>query len=99
MRRVKLTEGFRQGVRDSMPLLLPTGALGASFGVLTTSLGWGTAAPIAASILIFSGSAQFALASVLAAGGTVPAALGSAALVNARFVPLGLALAPALRGG
>ena len=43
------------GVRAGLPLLLPTLALGVSFGVLARPV-MGPAAPIAMSILVFSGS-------------------------------------------
>jgi predicted branched-subunit amino acid permease len=52
-----------------------------------------------ASLVIFSGSAQFTLASTLGGGGGVITAVAAAALINARFVPMSLAIAPSLRGG
>lgn len=91
--------GYRAGARAGLPLVLPTLVVGASFGVLARSLGWGTVAPIVCSLVVFAGSAQFALASVLGAGGSVLAAVVAAALVNSRFGPMGLAVAPGLRGG
>jgi predicted branched-subunit amino acid permease len=47
----------------------------------------------------FSGSAQFAVAAVLGAGGSALAAIVAAALLNARFGPMGVAVAPYLKGG
>src|SRR3954464_4494879 len=79
--------------------MLPTFAIGLSFGVLAVSLHWDPAAPIVMSIVVFSGSAQFASTSVLGDGGTVLAAVAGAALVNARFLPMGIAAAPAFKGG
>jgi 4-azaleucine resistance transporter AzlC len=67
--------------------------------VLARTLGWGVVAPIVASIVVFSGSAQFAIANVLGVGGTAAAAIVAAILVNARFAPMGVALASTLRGG
>jgi 4-azaleucine resistance transporter AzlC len=90
---------YRAGARAGLVLTIPTLALGITFGLLARSLGWGIVAPIAFSGLAFSGSAQFAVASVLGAGGTVVAALVAAVLVNARFAAMGVAVAPALRGG
>lgn len=90
---------LRDGARAAAPLVLPTFALGVSFGVLARSLGWGAVAPIVMSLVVFSGSAQFAAASVLAAGGGAVAAVASAALISARFLPIGLAIGPFLRGG
>ena len=86
------------GVRAGLPLLLPTLALGVSFGVLARPV-MGPAAPIAMSILVFSGAAQFAALSVLAAGGGALAAITAGMLLNARWLPMGFAIGPSLRGG
>ena len=91
--------GYRAGVRAGLPFAVPTLVLGISFGVLARSLGWGTVAPVVMSILVFSGSAQFAVAAILDEGGGALAALLAAVLVNARFGPMGVALGPALKGG
>ena len=90
---------YLAGVRAGLVLTLPTLAIGVTFGILARSLEWGVLAPIAFSALAFSGSAQFAVASVLGAGGTVVAATVAAVLVNARFAAMGIAVAPALKGG
>ncbi len=90
---------YLAGVRAGLVLTVPTLALGITFGILARSLGWGVLAPIAFSVLAFSGSAQFAVASVLGAGGTAVAAILAAVLVNARFLAMGVAVAPALKGG
>jgi predicted branched-subunit amino acid permease len=86
------------GMRAGLPLLLPTLALGVSFGVLARPV-MGPAAPIAMSILVFSGAAQFAALSVLAAGGGALAAITAGMLMNARWLPMGFAIGPSLRGG
>jgi 4-azaleucine resistance transporter AzlC len=93
------TSTYRDGIRAGLPFALPTAAIGVSFGVLARSLGWDLPAPIVMSLIVYSGSAQFAASSVLGGGGSVFAAVLAAALVNARFVPLGIAVAPSLRGG
>jgi branched chain amino acid efflux pump len=90
---------LRAGVRAGLPFALPVFAIGISFGVLTQSLHWGTAAPIVMSAIVYSGSAQFASASVLGDGGTVLAAVLAAAMVNARFLPMGISAATSLKGG
>ena len=51
------------------------------------------------SALLFAGSAQFAATAVLAAGGGAAAAIAAGILLNLRYVPMGIALAPSLRGG
>jgi predicted branched-subunit amino acid permease len=90
---------FRDGVRAGLPLLLPVAIVGVSFGVVARSLDWGVVAPIVMSIIVYSGSAQFASIGVLAAGGGAGAAIGAATLANLRFLPLGLIAAPGTRGG
>jgi 4-azaleucine resistance transporter AzlC len=90
---------YLAGARASVPFALATLVLGISFGVLARSLGWGIVAPIAFSVIAFSGSAQFAVAAVLGAGGSVIAAILAAVLLNARFGPMGVAVAPYLKGG
>jgi predicted branched-subunit amino acid permease len=59
----------------------------------------GDAAPIVMSALMFAGSAQFAALAVLAADGSVAAAVGAGILLNLRYLPMGIALAPSLHGG
>jgi predicted branched-subunit amino acid permease len=73
-------------------------AFGLTFGVLSRDAGLGTVAAVVFSATTFAGSAQFAAASVLSAGGTLAAAIAAAVLLNARYLPIGLSVAPALRG-
>src|ERR687886_279839 len=87
------------GARAGLPFALATFVLGVSFGVLARSLGWGIVAPIVFSLITFSGSAQFAVAAVLGAGGGAVAAIVAAVLLNSRFLPMGIAVAPFLKGG
>jgi 4-azaleucine resistance transporter AzlC len=89
---------IRAGVRIALPIVLPTVALGVSFGIVARPI-MGPVAPIAMSILVFSGGAQFAALSVLQGGGTVLAAVGAGMLMNARWLPMSFAMTPSLRGG
>ena len=90
---------YLAGARAAIPFALATFVLGVSFGVLARSLGWETVAPIVFSVIVFSGSAQFAVAAVLGDGGGAFAVVVAAVLLNARFGPMGLAIAPFLKGG
>lgn len=92
-------ERYLAGARAAVPYALATAVLGISFGMLARSLGWGVVAPIVFSVIAYSGSAQFAVAAVLGAGGGVFAAIVAAVLLNARFLPMGVAVAPFLKGG
>jgi len=88
---------LRTGVRAGLPVALATFVLGISFGVLAQPV-MGSIAPVVMSIVVFSGAAQFAALSVLAAGAGPAAAIVAAMLMNARFLPMGLAVGPALSG-
>ncbi len=92
--RGELERGFRAGVPFAVAALM----LAISFGVLAEPL-MGKAAPIVMSISVFAGSAQFASTAVLNAGGGAVAAIAAGLLLNLRYVPMGIALAPSLRGG
>jgi 4-azaleucine resistance transporter AzlC len=87
------------GVRAAAPYALAGFVLSLSFGVLAREAGMPPVAAIAMSAIVFAGSAQFAAVSIIASGGTLGAAVGAAALVNSRFLPMGAALAPSLPGG
>jgi 4-azaleucine resistance transporter AzlC len=89
----------RDGARAAAPLALAVLAFGATFGVLAEAAGLGGLAAVVMSATTFAGSAQFAAASVLSAGGTVAAAVSAALLLNGRYVPIALSVAPELRGG
>lgn len=69
---------------------------GVSFGVLATTAGLSVAQACAMSVLVFTGASQFAVIGVLGAGGSLPAAFGSALLLAARNAAYGVALAPTL---
>ena len=70
-----------------------------SFGVLARESGLSAVGAIVMSAVVFAGSAQFAAVAIVGAGGGIGAALGAAALMNSRFLPMGVALAPSLPGG
>ncbi len=81
-----------------IPYAVAAVLLGVSFGVLAEPVVGGVAA-IVMSVTRFAGSAQFAAVAVLAAGGDAAAAIAAGILLNARYVPMGVALAPSLEGG
>ena len=90
--------GYRHGVRSVVPLAIAVFAFGIAFGVLARGIGMGTLAPIVMSLTTFAGSAQFAAATVLGAGGSAATAILAAALLNARYVPIGVTVAPSMHG-
>jgi branched chain amino acid efflux pump len=88
---------FAHGARKVAPFSIAVFGFGVSFGVLAAP-SMGRVAPIVMSLTVFAGSAQFASASILSDGGTVAAAVIAAVLLNARYGPIGVSVAPSLTG-
>lgn len=88
---------FAHGARKVAPFSIAVLGFGMSFGVLARPT-MGPIAPVVMSATTFAGSAQFAAASILAAGGTLAAGVIAAVLLNARYAPIGLSVAPSLSG-
>lgn len=86
---------FRQGFRAGLPLAVASLALSITFGVIARPVIGGLEA-IVMSAVVFAGSAQFAVIAVLAAGGGPIAAVTAGLLLNVRFLPMGIAIAPSL---
>ena len=91
--------GYGAGLRAVTPLLPAVLAFGVSFGVLSQAAGFDGTASIVMSLTTFAGSAQFAVVSVMSAGGTAAAAIVAAVLLNARYGPMALSAAGVFRGG
>jgi predicted branched-subunit amino acid permease len=91
------TTGWRAGLRIGIGLAAGAFALAVSFGAFAVTHGWPAGLTILMSLVVFSGSAQFALVTAFAGGGLGPA-LASASLINLRFVPMAAATSPSLRG-
>jgi 4-azaleucine resistance transporter AzlC len=90
---------YRAGVRAVLPLCVAVAGFGISYGVLARAAGFPPAAAVVMSATTFAGSAQFASASILEAGGTVAAAVLAAILLNLRYAPIGVSVAPVMTGG
>ncbi len=90
-------ESLIAGVRAGIPFAIAALVLAVSFGVLAEPV-IGAEATLVMSAFVFAGSAQFGSVAVLAAGGGVSPAVIAAVLLNARYMPMGIALAPSLRG-
>jgi 4-azaleucine resistance transporter AzlC len=96
---VRVPAGLRAGLRASGPFAAASFLLSFSFGAVATAAGLPAVAAVVMSAIVYAGSAQFAAVGILAAGGGVGAAVAAAALMNSRFLPMGFALGPSLRGG
>jgi predicted branched-subunit amino acid permease len=89
---------FADGVRAGLPFAIAGGLVATSFGVLARDVGMPPWAAVLMSAIVFAGSAQIAALTIIGAGGGLGSALGAAALMNSRFLPMGMAFAPSLRG-
>src|SRR5437868_5190477 len=87
-----MTTRLREGVRRAAPIAIAVFPFGVSFGLLARSVGMGRVAPIVMSATTYAGSAQFAVASILDAGGTAAAAILAAVLLNVRYAPISISV-------
>ncbi|MGF7238907.1 MAG: AzlC family ABC transporter permease [Frankia sp.] len=93
------------GVINSEPLRstalvsLTVGVIGISYGAISVASGLPAWVPVTLSVLVLAASSEFLFVGIIAAGGSPIAALLAGLLVNARHVPLGLALPDVLGQG
>jgi 4-azaleucine resistance transporter AzlC len=90
---------YRDGARRIAPIAVAAFAFALSFGVLAQASGIGSLEAIVMSATTFAGSAQFAAASILGAAGGVVSAVVAATLLNARYAPISVSMAPVFVGG
>lgn len=88
---------YSDGVRLALPFAIAVAGFGFVFGALARTVDMSPLAVVVMSATTFAGSAQFAALSVLG-DGSVAAAVAAAALLNARYIPMGIASAPAIAG-
>jgi len=104
MRSTQRTVGYvgrlrvldRGTVGDVALVCLADVVVGASFGAVTVGGGLPWWVPVAMSVLVFAGGAQFAAIGVVLAGGSPAAAVLAGLVLNARLLPYGFAVADTL---
>lgn len=89
---------YRDGARAIAPIAVAAVTFGISFGVLAGAAGMDALAATVMSATTFAGSAQFAVASILGASGGLAAAVLAATLLNARYAPISVSVAPLFHG-
>jgi len=95
--RERRRASLRAGAKAGIPFAVAAGLVAVSYGVLAEPI-LGATVTLVMSVFVFAGSAQFGSVAVLGAGGGVPAALAASVLLNARYIPMGIAIAPSVRG-
>ncbi|WP_454318224.1 AzlC family ABC transporter permease [Streptomyces phaeoluteigriseus] len=98
-RTPRVSAVHRDLVRDSSLVWLASGVVGVSFGAISVAGGLPVWVPVAMSVLVYAGSAQFSAVGVLLAGGGPFAAAATGLLLNTRTAAFGLAVADLLGPG
>lgn len=80
-----------------MPLAVASTIVGVTFGVAAEPV-MGAWPAVIFSAIVFAGGAQFAATAVLGAGGSAVAAIVAGTLLNLRFLPMSVAIAPWVGG-
>ncbi|MFI9326977.1 AzlC family ABC transporter permease [Kitasatospora sp. NPDC052868] len=88
----------RATLRDIALVCLADALVGVSFGAIGVSGGLPLWVPVAMSVLVFAGGAQFAAIGVVLSGGGVLAAVATGLVLNARLLPFGFTVAGVLDG-
>jgi predicted branched-subunit amino acid permease len=86
----------RRVIRDSVGVGVAVGGYGVAFGAASVAAGFSPAQSSVFSLLTFTGGTQFAIAGVIAGGGSAVAALSSGYLLGARNTLYALRLKPML---
>ena len=89
--------GFSSGVRAAAPVVLGYLGIGLAAGVVERAAGLSYAEILLLSMVLYAGSAQFVVTSMLALGSPASAIVPTVFFLNLRHLLLSAALAPALR--
>lgn len=89
---------LRQGIRDSIPIILGYLPLGFAFGVLANEVGMSIIQATMMSALCFTGAGQYIAIGVMQAGGAVFTIIMANVLVNSRYLLFSTSLVPYLKG-
>jgi branched chain amino acid efflux pump len=89
---------FAGGIRAGIPVMLGYLGIGFAAGVVERAAGLSYAEVLLLSTVLYAGSAQFVVTSMLTLASPAPAIVLTVFLLNLRHLLLAAALAPALRG-
>jgi 4-azaleucine resistance transporter AzlC len=89
--------GFAGGARAALPVVLGYLGIGFAAGVVERAAGLSYAEIVLLSMVLYAGSAQFVVTSMLTLGSPAPAIVLTVFFLNVRHLLLSAALAPALR--
>ncbi len=87
-----MIQALKKSFKYSVPVLFGYIPLGFAFGILLASKGYGPEWALLMSIIIFSGTGQYLIVSLLAAGATIPHVILITFLLHFRYFFYGLSL-------
>lgn len=88
---------FRAGLKDVLPTVFGYIGVGLAFGVVAHTAHLSVWLVMLMSLIVYAGSAQFVLASMLIAGSPIGAMVASVFLINARMSLMSMTVAPYLK--
>lgn len=88
---------FRNGIKDVVPTLFGYVGVGIAFGIVAKTSHLSVWMVLAMSLIVYAGSAQFIIASMLLAGSPISAIVVSTLLINSRMSLMSMAVAPYLK--
>lgn len=91
-------KALRQAFLDTVPVMTGYIVLGIGFGILLQQTGYGIGWAFATGLLVYAGSAQFLLVSLLAAKASTLTVALATLLINARHIFYGLSMIGAYKG-
>ncbi|KRL13397.1 AzlC family ABC transporter permease [Schleiferilactobacillus perolens] len=89
---------WRSGFRDVLPTVFGYIGIGMAFGIIANTSHFTVLAALLMSLIVYAGSAQFVIVSMLAAHSPIGAIVVSTALINARMGLMSMTVAPLLQG-
>jgi len=89
---------LKQGIHDSIPIVLGYLPLGVAFGVLANEVGMSIIQATMMSVLCFTGAGQYIAIGIMQAGGAVFTIILANVLVNLRYLLFSTSLVPYLKG-
>ncbi|NLC77860.1 MAG: AzlC family ABC transporter permease [Clostridia bacterium] len=90
-------QGFVQGSKTAIPIVLGYFPLGLAFGVLAKDAGLNVWETLIMSFMVFAGAGQFIAVGLLKAGATFVTIVATTFLVNLRLFLMGMALQPKIK--
>lgn len=86
-----LKSEFKSGVIDSIPIVLGYMSMAITFGFMSSNMGLSLFATVLMSVIMYAGSSQFMILSLLAAGSGLWEMVFTTFLINFRFLLIGTA--------